>query len=94
MRVLLVDDHALFRAGLASLLKAWGLDVIGQANNGEEAIKMSRELQPDLIFMDITMPVLNGLEATRAIKAEHPDTKIIVLTVSDDEQTLFAVPQM
>lgn len=89
MNVLLVDDHALFRAGLASLLKAWGLDVIGQANNGEEAIKLARELQPDLIFMDITMPVLNGLEATRAIKAEHPDTKIIVLTVSDDEQTLF-----
>lgn len=89
MRVLLVDDHALFRAGLASLLKAWGLQVVGQAGNGDEAISKARELQPDLIFMDIGMPGRNGLEATRAIKAESPDVKIVVLTVSDAEQDLF-----
>ena len=89
MKVLLADDHALFRAGLASLLKAWGLQVVGQAGHGKEAIEKAHQLHPDLIFMDINMPRPNGLEATRAIKAEHPETKVIMLTVSDDEQDLF-----
>lgn len=89
MRVLLVDDHALFRAGLASLLKAWDLEVVGQAGDGDEAIAKARELQPELILMDISMPGRNGLEATRAIKAESPDIKVVVLTVSDDEGDLF-----
>jgi DNA-binding NarL/FixJ family response regulator len=89
MNVLLADDHALFRAGLASLLKAWGLQVVAQAGNGQEAIARAREFHPDLIFMDINMPSPNGLEATRAIKAEYPDIKIVMLTVSDDEQDLF-----
>ena len=89
MKVLLADDHALFRAGLASLLKAWGIEVVGQAGDGEEAVVRVRELHPDLVFMDINMPSLNGLAATRAIKAEFLDTKVIMLTVSDDEQDLF-----
>ena len=89
MRVLLADDHALFRAGLATLLRAWGLQVVAQAGNGEEAIAKARQFHPDLIFMDINMPSPNGLEATRTIKAESPDTKIIILTVSDDEEDLF-----
>ena len=89
MRVLLADDHALFRAGLASLLNAWGVQVIGQAANGNEAIAKARELHPDLVLMDINMPALNGLEATRAIKAEFPDIKVIILTVSDDQEDLF-----
>ncbi|MBI4302063.1 MAG: response regulator transcription factor [Chloroflexi bacterium] len=89
MRVLLADDHALFRAGLASLLKAWGLKVVGEAGNGKEAIEKARQLHPDLIFMDINMPRPNGLEATRAIKAELSETKVIMLTVSDDEENLF-----
>ena len=89
MRVLLVDDHALFRAGLAVLLKAWGLQVVGEAGNGAAATALARELQPDLIFMDINMPPPNGLEATRAIKAQSPHIKIVMLTVSDDEQDLF-----
>lgn len=89
MRVLLVDDHALFRAGLTSLLKAWGVDVVGEAGNGNEAVAAARRLRPDLILMDINMPVLNGLDATRAIKAEFPDANVIMLTVSDDEQDLF-----
>jgi len=89
MRVLLVDDHALFRAGLASLLSAWGLEVVGQAGDGREAIEKARELRPDLIFMDISMPELNGFEATRAIKTEFAETKIIILTVSDDDSSLF-----
>lgn len=89
MRVLLVDDHALFRAGLASLLQASGLDVVGQASDGEEAVAKATELHPDLIFMDITMPRRNGLEATRAIKTLLPETTIVMLTVSDDEADLF-----
>lgn len=89
MRVLLVDDHALFRAGLATLLKAWGLEVVGEAGNGEEAVARARDLRPDLIFMDINMPGTNGLAATRAIKTEFPDIKVVILTVSGDEQDLF-----
>ncbi len=89
MRVLLADDHALFRAGIASLLKAWGLDVVGQAGDGEEAVLQARQVRPDLIFMDISMPRRNGLEATRIIKAEMPDVQIVMLTVSDDDANLF-----
>ncbi|MBI2934757.1 MAG: response regulator transcription factor [Chloroflexi bacterium] len=89
MRVLLVDDHALFRAGLASLLRAWGHQVVGHAENGMEAVSKARELHPDIIFMDINMPVQNGLEATRAIKSELPDVKVVILTVSDGEKDLY-----
>lgn len=89
MRVLLVDDHALFRDGIASLLKAWGIEVAGQASDGEEALLKARALRPDLILMDVKMPRCNGLEATRLIKAQLPDVKIVMLTVSDDEQDLF-----
>lgn len=89
MRILLVDDHALFRAGMASLLKAWGFDLAGQAGDGEEAIAKVGELQPDLVLMDITMPKLNGLEATKAIKTMFPDVKVVIITVSDDQQDLF-----
>lgn len=89
MRVLLADDHALFRAGLASLLKAWGHQVVSQAGNGAEAVAKACDLHPDLVFMDINMPVQNGLEATRAIKTQFPDIRVVVLTVSDDERDLF-----
>ncbi len=88
-RVLLVDDHALFRDGIASLLRAGGLDVCGQAGNGEEAIEKAREMRPDLILMDVSMPGMSGLDAARVIKAELPDTRVVMLTVSDDEQHLF-----
>ncbi|MBI4329675.1 MAG: response regulator transcription factor [Chloroflexi bacterium] len=89
IKVLLADDHALFRAGLTSLLNAWGVRVVGQAANANEAIAKVSQVHPDLVFMDINMPGLNGLEATRAIKAEFPDVKVIILTVSDDQQDLF-----
>lgn len=89
MRVLLADDHALFRAGIASLLRAWGIEVIGEAGNGLEALELARRLQPDLILMDITMPEANGLEATRLIKAELPEIRIVIVTVSDDDEHLF-----
>ena len=89
MRVLLVDDHALFRDGIASLLTAWGLEVVGQASDGLEAVERARTLYPDLVLMDVKMPRCNGLEATRLIKANMPQVKIVMLTVSDDEQDLF-----
>jgi DNA-binding NarL/FixJ family response regulator len=89
VRVLLADDHALFRAGIASLLKAWGMDVVGQAADGIEAIELTRRLQPELVLMDIGMSPCNGLEATRVVKTELPDVKVIIVTVSEDDHDLF-----
>jgi DNA-binding NarL/FixJ family response regulator len=89
VRVLLADDHALFRAGIASLLRAWGMDVVGQAADGNEAVELTRRLKPELVLMDVGMSPCNGLEATREIKAELPDVKVIIVTVSEDEQDLF-----
>jgi len=89
MRLVLAEDHALFRAGIASLLRAWGHEVVGEAGNGLEALELVRRLRPELVLMDITMPECNGLEATRLIKAESPDTRIVIVTVSDQEEDLF-----
>jgi DNA-binding NarL/FixJ family response regulator len=89
VRVLLADDHALFRAGIASLLRAWEMDVVGQAADGIEAIDLTRRLRPDLVLMDVGMSPCNGLEATRVIKTELPDVKVIIVTVSEDDQDLF-----
>ena len=89
MRVLLVDDHPLVRDGIASLLRARGLEVVGEASDGLEALYKARLLRPDVILMDIRMPGLNGLEATRLIKTELPEIKIVMLTVSDEDQDLF-----
>lgn len=89
MRVLPADDHALFRAGIARLLAAWGMDVVGQAGNGLEALDLARRLRPDLILMDIGMPECNGLDATRLIKAELPEVKMVMVTVSDTDAGLF-----
>lgn len=88
-RVLLVDDHALFRDGLASLLTAWDMEIVGQASDGQEGVDKARALRPDLVLMDVNMPRLNGLEATRAIKAQMPATKVVIVTVSDAEENLF-----
>ena len=89
MRVLVVDDHDLFRDGIASLLSARGYEVVGQASDGLEAVIRARELRPDLVLMDIRMPNMGGLEATRFITSEMPDVKVVMLTVSDDEADLF-----
>lgn len=89
MRVLLVDDHSLFRDGVRSLLQARGVEVVGEASDGKEAVEAAMRLRPDVILMDITMPRMDGLEATRLIKARLPDVKIVMLTVSDEDRTLF-----
>lgn len=88
--VLLVDDHALFRQGLAGLLSSQDdIEVVGEASDGREAVEKARELVPDLILMDINMPGSNGLEATRLIKDELPHTRVVMLTVSEDDHDLF-----
>lgn len=90
LRILLVDDHVLFRKGVAALLASrQNIQVVGEASNGLEAIETARELLPDVILMDINMPRCDGLEATRRIKREMPHVKIVMLTVSDDDQHLF-----
>ncbi len=89
MRVMLVDDRLLMRDGIASLLQSRGHQVVAEASNGREAVDAVEKASPDLILMDIRMPEMGGLEATRLIKAQHPEVKIVMLTVSDDEQDLF-----
>lgn len=89
MRILLVDDQPLVRDGIASLLRSHGFDVVGEADDGEAGVRKVRALGPDVVLMDIKMPGMGGLEATRRIKAEMPDVKVVMLTVSDDEQDLF-----
>jgi DNA-binding NarL/FixJ family response regulator len=89
MRVLLADDHALFRDGLRSLLEARGVEVIGEARNGREAVDLTRRLSPDVVLMDLDMPELDGLSATRLISAEQPDVKVVILTASEEDAHLF-----
>jgi len=90
IRVMLVDDHALFRKGVASLLAACpDIEVVGEADTGAEALPKVADLMPDLILMDIQMPGMDGLEATRRIVAEHPYVKIVMLTVAEEDRSLF-----
>jgi DNA-binding NarL/FixJ family response regulator len=89
LRVLLVDDHTLFLHSLKVLLSAQGYEVVGMAGNGMEALKQARLLKPELILMDIEMPECDGLAATRLIKAEMPQIKIVMLTVSASDEHLF-----
>lgn len=90
MRILLADDHALFRDGVASLLGAWGHDVVGQEADGEAAVRAAIRLQPDLVLMDVAMPGGGGLTATRRLAAEAPTMAIVMLTASEDVDDLFA----
>lgn len=90
MRLLLVDDHPLFLDGLCNLLVGRGVDVVGTAHDGFEALAQVRALHPDLVLMDIWMPRCNGLEATRLIKAEFPAVRVVMLTASMEDEDLFA----
>ena len=89
MRILLVDDHALFLQSLQVLLSASGHQVVGLATDGMQALQQARTLRPDLILMDVDMPGCDGLAATRMIKAEMPELKIVMLTVSSSDEHLF-----
>jgi len=89
IRILTVDDHPLIRAGLAAFLKTEsGIEVIAEAGNGEEAIERYRELRPDVVLMDLSMPLMDGLAATRAIIDEFPDARVIVLTTYDGDEDI------
>jgi len=88
-RILIVDDHPLTRDALAALLAQNGFDVIGQASGGEEAIAIARELQPDLVLLDLSMPEMDGLTALPLIRDVSPDSEVVVLTASEDEDNLL-----
>jgi DNA-binding NarL/FixJ family response regulator len=90
VRVLLVDDQQIVRQGLATILKyASGIEVVGQASDGEEAVALAHNLKPDVVFMDLKMPRLGGIPATRQICAELPDTHVIILTTYDADDLVF-----
>ena len=90
IRLLLVDDHSILRAGLRMLFAAESdLEIVGEAASGEEALRAVAELQPDVVIMDVAMPGMSGIEATRRIKAAHPSTAVLALTMHEDEQYFF-----
>lgn len=89
MKILLVDDHPLFLDGLQVLLEAGNMTVVGAARDGAAAVAAAREHRPDTVLMDIQMPGCDGLTATRLIKTEFPEIKIVILTMNDDDQSLF-----
>ena len=89
-RILIADDHTIVREGLKQLLAAAGdLQVVGEARNGREAVEMTRRLKPDLVLMDLAMPEIDGLTATKLISAELPTVKVVILTASEDDGNLF-----
>ncbi|MCB0003377.1 MAG: response regulator transcription factor [Anaerolineae bacterium] len=91
IRVLLADDHPLFRDGLRGMLEAAGdFDVLGEATTGEEAVALAGTLRPDVVLMDIKMPGINGIEATRRTIEADPDIRILMLTMLEDDDSLFA----
>jgi len=89
MRILIADDHPMMVDGLRYLLDAYGFEVVGAVGDGQAAVSEALQLEPDLVLMDITMPVCNGLDATRLIKAQRPDMKIVMLTTSAEHEDLF-----
>lgn len=90
IRVLLVDDQALFREGLHTLLSVYAdLDVVGEAANGEEALRLAAQLQPDIVLMDLRMPVLDGVAATRRLLAVQPQCRVLALTTFEDDESVF-----
>lgn len=95
LRVFLADDHSVVRAGLKMLIEAQAdMEVVGEADDGEEACRMVRDLKPDVVVMDVSMPKLNGARATERIKTTNPNTKVIALTVHEEETYLRQLMRM
>ena len=91
IRILIADDHPLFRAGLRALLESVpDTEVVGEATTGAEAVELTRTLRPDVVVMDINMPGLNGIEATRQIVVETEDMHVLVMTMHEDDESVFA----
>ncbi|WP_307812554.1 response regulator transcription factor [Phycicoccus sp. CSK15P-2] len=90
IRVVIADDHAMYRRGMAVVVELDGVArVVGQASNGDEAVEVCHRLQPDVVLMDVRMPGVGGIEAARRLHTADPDTRILMLTMSDDETDLF-----
>jgi len=89
LRVLIVDDHDLFRTGLRNLLEEQGVSIVGEAATGTEAVRIVRELAPDVVVMDLNMPAMGGVEATRHITAVAPLTRVVMLTISDEDSDVM-----
>ncbi len=90
IRILLADDHSIVRNGLRSLFRTTRqFVVVGEASNGDEAVALAAKLHPDLAIMDVSMPKLGGIEATRIIKQRHPDIKVLILTIHDNEEYIY-----
>ena len=90
-KIIIVDDHAVLRKGLAHLLTELGNEIIGEASNGVEFLDLLKDLTPDIVLMDINMPVMDGIEATRRALEIHPDLKILVLSMYSDEEYYFTM---
>ncbi len=91
MRILIADDHQMMRDGLRALLEREGLTVVGGAATGREALELAEQLRPDLIVMDISMPELNGIDATRRLSSELPETKVLALSMNFDQRYVLAM---
>ena len=81
IRVLLADDHRMLREALRHSLEEHGFDVVGEAGDGEEAVTLAGEFRPDVVLMDVTMPVMGGIDATRRLRERHPDVRVVILTM-------------
>lgn len=90
IRLMLADDHRMLREGLRRSMTDQGFDIVGEARDGDEAIRLADELGPEVILMDVTMPEVDGVEATRQIKLEHPEIRIVMLTMHADQEVLAA----
>src|SRR4030066_412769 len=91
-RILIVDDHDVVRSGLRALLRSSSsFAIVGEAADGEEAVRRVDELLPDVVMMDISMPKLDGIGATRFIKQQHPDVRVIIPTVYEDEEYVYQI---
>jgi len=90
IRILIVDDQALFREGLKTLLSVQSdFEIVGEAENGQEALRMVLQHKPHVVLMDLRMPVMDGVTATRRLKENHPDSRVLVLTTFDDDEDIF-----
>jgi len=92
IRILLADDHTLIRNGIATLLQSYpDIEVVGEAQDGVEAVKKTTEIKPDVVVIDVSMPKLSGIEATKAIRKEHPDIHVLVLTMHENEEYVYQI---